>query len=43
MALAEVTSLPSTAALSSTNLYRTPFREPHETVWMPAVLYCCAV
>ena len=43
MALADVTSLPSTAALSSTNLYSTPLREPHETVWMPGALYCWAV
>ena len=43
VALADLMSLPRTWALSRTNLYVTPLREPHETVWMLGLLYCSAV
>ena len=43
VALADLMSLPSTVALSRTNLYATPPSEPHETVWMLGLLYCWAV
>ena len=43
VALADLMSLPSTFALSRTNLYLIPHREPHETVWTFGLLYCWAV